>query len=257
MPVIIDGTSGITTPSIDTTTPLITADGGTGTGTLTAGSVLVGNGTSAVNLVAAGTNGNLLTSNGTTWTSAAAPAGGFSNMTVFTSPGTFTTPSSTTKVKVTVVGGGGSGANKTPSSSYNATGGAGGGFATGIYPVSASTGYAVTIGAGGTGVSNPLYSPGNPGGTSSFGALTSATGGAGGNTGPGSPPSAIGGTGTGTLTIPGGNSGFSASYSGGSMLSIVSVTSSSASSTGYGAASQGASPGSSSNGSAGVVIVEY
>ena len=37
----------------------------------------------------------------------AASAGGFSNMQVFTSPGTFTTPSTTTKIKVTVVGGGG------------------------------------------------------------------------------------------------------------------------------------------------------
>lgn len=36
----------------------------------------------------------------------AIPAGGFSNMTVFTSPGTFNIPPSTTKLKVTVVGGG-------------------------------------------------------------------------------------------------------------------------------------------------------
>jgi hypothetical protein len=35
----------------------------------------LGNGTSAVNFVAPGTNGNVLQSNGTTWISAAAPAG--------------------------------------------------------------------------------------------------------------------------------------------------------------------------------------
>lgn len=48
------------------------ANGGTGASTLTANNVLLGNGTSAVNFVAPGTNGNVLTSNGTTWTSAAA-----------------------------------------------------------------------------------------------------------------------------------------------------------------------------------------
>lgn len=50
--------------------------GGTGATTLTANNVLLGNGTSAVQFVAPGTNGNVLTSNGTTWTSAAA-GGGF------------------------------------------------------------------------------------------------------------------------------------------------------------------------------------
>jgi len=47
------------------------ARGGTGATTLTANNVLLGNGTSAVQVVAPGTNGNVLTSNGTTWTSAA------------------------------------------------------------------------------------------------------------------------------------------------------------------------------------------
>jgi hypothetical protein len=52
------------------------ANGGTGAATLTANNVLLGNGTSAVQFVAPSTNGNVLTSNGTTWTSAAA-GGGF------------------------------------------------------------------------------------------------------------------------------------------------------------------------------------
>jgi len=47
------------------------ANGGTGAATLTANAVLIGNGTSAVTTVAPGTSGNLLTSNGTTWTSTA------------------------------------------------------------------------------------------------------------------------------------------------------------------------------------------
>ena len=80
MPVTIDGTTGITSPAIDLTTPLVVADGGTGTNTLTANNVILGNGTSAVAFVAPGSNGNLLTSNGTTWTSAAPPAGGVTSL---------------------------------------------------------------------------------------------------------------------------------------------------------------------------------
>jgi hypothetical protein len=52
------------------------ANGGTGAATLTANNVLLGNGTSAVQFVAPSTTGNVLTSDGTTWTSAAA-GGGF------------------------------------------------------------------------------------------------------------------------------------------------------------------------------------
>jgi hypothetical protein len=50
------------------------ANGGTGATTLTANNVILGNGTSAVQFVAPGASGNVLTSNGTTWTSAAAGA---------------------------------------------------------------------------------------------------------------------------------------------------------------------------------------
>jgi hypothetical protein len=77
---------GILTPKInasgqlDVTTGLTgatpVANGGTGASTLTANNVLLGNGTSAVTFVAPSTNGNVLTSNGSTWTSAAA-GGGF------------------------------------------------------------------------------------------------------------------------------------------------------------------------------------
>lgn len=51
------------------------ANGGTGATSLTANNVILGNGTSAVQVVAPGTNGNVLTSNGTTWQSTALPAG--------------------------------------------------------------------------------------------------------------------------------------------------------------------------------------
>jgi len=51
------------------------ANGGTGAATLTANNVLLGNGTSAIQVVAPGSNGNILTSNGSTWISST-PAGG-------------------------------------------------------------------------------------------------------------------------------------------------------------------------------------
>jgi len=55
---------------------LSVSKGGTGATALTLNNVILGNGTSAVQFVAPGTNGNVLTSNGTTWTSAVLPAGG-------------------------------------------------------------------------------------------------------------------------------------------------------------------------------------
>ena len=56
-------------------TDITVADGGTGASTFTANSVVLGNGTSALNgnMVAPGTSGNILTSNGTTWASTTPP----------------------------------------------------------------------------------------------------------------------------------------------------------------------------------------
>lgn len=59
---------GLGTVAVEDTVPV--SKGGTGATSLTANSVLVGNGTSAVQEVAPGTVGNLLTSDGTNWTSA-------------------------------------------------------------------------------------------------------------------------------------------------------------------------------------------
>jgi hypothetical protein len=63
----------ITGGTITGITDLTVADGGTGASSITANSVILGNGTSALsgNLVAPGTSGNVLSSNGTTWQSAA------------------------------------------------------------------------------------------------------------------------------------------------------------------------------------------
>ena len=57
------------------TTALTVAQGGTGAATHTSKGVLIGNGTSAVTTVSPSTTGNVLTSDGTNWTSSA-PSGG-------------------------------------------------------------------------------------------------------------------------------------------------------------------------------------
>jgi hypothetical protein len=60
--------------SVSFASALPVSSGGTGLATLTANNVVLGNGASAVQFVAPGTSGNVLTSNGTTWASAS-PAG--------------------------------------------------------------------------------------------------------------------------------------------------------------------------------------
>lgn len=65
----IDGVAITGGTVIGLATDLAVADGGTGASTLAANAVLLGNGTSAVQTVAPGSSGNLLTSNGTTWES--------------------------------------------------------------------------------------------------------------------------------------------------------------------------------------------
>jgi len=70
--VISDGTNIRKVSYVETADlPLSVANGGTGTTTLTANNVLLGNGTSSPQFVAPGTTGNVLTSNGTTWQSTA------------------------------------------------------------------------------------------------------------------------------------------------------------------------------------------
>ena len=67
----IDGVAITGGTVIGLATDLSVADGGTGASTFTANSVVLGNGTSSLagNMVAPGTSGNLLTSDGTTWQS--------------------------------------------------------------------------------------------------------------------------------------------------------------------------------------------
>ena len=70
--------AGTGAPTWVTTVPV--ANGGTGATTLASNAVLLGNGTSAVQTVAPGTSGNILTSNGTTWTSVAASSSGVTTL---------------------------------------------------------------------------------------------------------------------------------------------------------------------------------
>jgi len=103
------------------TLPIV--NGGTGTTSLAANNVLLGNGNSAVQVVAPNTAGNVLMSNGTTWTSTAPSAGGFTQWQIFQSSGTFTIPSGITTMKVYVIGGGGGGGGIYSSAGDGQTGG--------------------------------------------------------------------------------------------------------------------------------------
>lgn len=72
---IANGGTGTTSTTFANLTTNVTGtlpvgNGGTGATTLTSNNVILGNGGSAVQFVAPGTNGNVLQSNGTTWTSA-------------------------------------------------------------------------------------------------------------------------------------------------------------------------------------------
>jgi hypothetical protein len=210
--------------------------------------------------VSSGTSGQFLTSGGpgagVSWTTAA--AGGFSNMTVFTSPGTFTTPATTTKIKVTVVGGGGAGAGG--NSGFAGGGGGGGGGAIYVGPIAASSPFAVTVGGAS--------------GTSSFTTLASATGGSGGSSGSGNTGGSGGAGSAGTLQFTGsngspgtsgspGNIGYGGSggnsYLGGSGRGGLQINGAGVAGGNYGGGGGGggAASGAAGGGAGGVVIVEY
>ena len=226
---------------VSLTSPLGVANGGTGASTLTSNNVILGNGVAAVQFVAPGSSGNVLASNGTTWSSTTIQTG-FSNVQVFTSSGTFTVPAGITRAKVTVVGGGGSGAS--------GVGGGGGGGGTAIEIVTGLTpGGTVTVTVGGVA------------GTSSFGAYCSATGGA-------TVASIVGGAGGvgsgGDINLSGSGGGGGGTGSGFSVYGV--GGSSSFGGGGYGGVNTaggnggnygGGGAGGGGTGAGGVVIVEY
>jgi len=71
---VVDGASYFTSLTLGSALPV--ASGGTSLATLTANNVILGNGTSAPLFVAPSTSGNVLTSNGTTWSSTAPATSG-------------------------------------------------------------------------------------------------------------------------------------------------------------------------------------
>jgi len=68
--------SELAVSNVTMTNPLVVSSGGTGRANLTLGSVVVGNNTGTVTMVAPGTANNVLTSNGTHWISQTPSAGG-------------------------------------------------------------------------------------------------------------------------------------------------------------------------------------
>ena len=144
---------------------------------------------------------------------------GSGNYVAITTPGssTFIIPAGVTSIRVRVLGGGGGGAHSYsgdattwtdyfaytgnfPTNAWQGMsgGGGGGGYAHGVFTVTPGTSYTITVGAGGQ-AGNPS---GSAGGTSSFGALLSATGGGGAG-----PSAGAGGTGTGGSFQASGGSG--------------------------------------------------
>lgn len=75
---ITDATVNLNAPNQDVTGTLPAGNGGTGNATNSLNAVLLGNGTGALQTVAPSTSGNVLTSNGSTWSSTAPAAGGAS-----------------------------------------------------------------------------------------------------------------------------------------------------------------------------------
>ena len=152
-------------------------NGGTGAATLASNNVLLGNGVGALQTIAPGTAGSVLTSNGTTWTSVLSTSP--ISVQIFSSSGTYFRPTGLIAAKITVVGGGGGGGYN---DGTNVCGGGGGGGGAIRFVSSATLGasQSVTVGIGGA--AGTIISPqaGEAGGASSFGALASATGGDGG-----------------------------------------------------------------------------
>ena len=96
---------------------------------------------------------------------------------VFVSSGSWTVPAGVTQAFVEVYGGGGGGARLTTGT--GPSGGGGGGITKELVNLIGVTSVTITVGAGGAGGIND-GDVGLPGGTSSFGAFCSATGGSGG-----------------------------------------------------------------------------
>jgi len=176
-------TSGQLDIATGVTGTLSKSNGGTGQTSYTDGQLLIGNttGNTLTKATLTAGSGIAVTNGAGSITIASTGGGGFTNMQVFTSSGTWTNPGTVTRVKVTVIGGGGGGG--VSSNPFNwVSGGAGGGTAIETLTIPTAP-VSITVGGGGAAMVFPKPSAANfaaSGGTSSFGAFCSATGGAGG-----------------------------------------------------------------------------
>lgn len=182
------GLSGGTITGVGTislTAPVTVNLGGTGVTTLSAHGVLLGNGTSAVNLASPGTAGQVLTSNGGSadpTMQAAVTGSGSVTQQVFTSTGTYTPNAHMAYAILECVGGGGGGGGVAdPSGGIAAAGGGGSGSYSRkrVTAADIAASKAVTIGAGGT-AGSTAGGNGGTGGDASIGTLVIAKGGSGG-----------------------------------------------------------------------------
>lgn len=180
-----NGTAGgVTTFSAGTTglTPNIAT---TGAVTL-AGTLALANG--GTGLTSVGSNGTILTSNGTTAAWSQPPTGATpTDVQIFTSSGTWTKPANAKSVHViTIAGGGGGASGRVTAGTHGGGAGAGGGLTERTIPASVlGATETVTIGLGGAGGAsqtavNSQNAIGTNGGDSSFGTWVIAGGGGGG-----------------------------------------------------------------------------
>jgi hypothetical protein len=152
------GNVTLTNVTISSVSTAITpAQGGTGLITIPANNVILGNGTSNVAVVAPGTSGNVLTSNGTTWSSATISAASVS------------AAGSTTQVQYNNAGAFAGSANLTFNGTTLTAAGLAGPFNGTVGATTANTGAFTTLSASstvsGTGFSTYLASPPAIGGT--------------------------------------------------------------------------------------------
>lgn len=168
-----NATATILTDAADVTV----AQGGTGLGTLTLNSLLVGAGTGNVTFIAPSGDGSILQSNGTTW--AAASSGVLFNRQTLTAGTTYTPTAGTKEILIRMWGGGGGGGGCSAIAGCAGGGGGSGGYAE-YYLTNVGGTYTYAIGGGGAGNSGAA---GSVGGNTTFntGVTTiTAFGGAGG-----------------------------------------------------------------------------